>query len=172
MKQSIRAKRMQRHHNRLKSGGKLNLISLMDIFTILVFFLMVNQSNVEVLKSDKNITIPDSVSEQQPKEALIIAIDQKQILVQGNKVMNTAAISAQEELLIEPLVKELKYHASKTRLIEQDIDLGRPVIIMADKDIDYHTLKRVIASCAEADYRNVSFAVNKVADKRTAEVSS
>ena len=55
MKQSIRAKRMARHHSRLKKVPTLNLVSLMDIFTILVFFLLVNSSDVEVIETDKNI---------------------------------------------------------------------------------------------------------------------
>ncbi|MCH8101169.1 MAG: biopolymer transporter ExbD, partial [Proteobacteria bacterium] len=42
MVKSGRAKRMEKHHKRNKAMGTLNLVSLMDIFTILVFFLLVN----------------------------------------------------------------------------------------------------------------------------------
>jgi len=169
MKQSLRAKRMQRHHKRLNNSAKLNLVSLMDIFTILVFFLMVNQSNVEVLRADKSIQIPDSVSEQQPKEALLITIDQQNLIVQGNRVASTHELLSVETLIIEQLVNELKFYASNRFLVEQEEDLGRPVIIMADKSIQYNLLKKVVASCAEADYRNVSFAVNKIASEFSAE---
>ncbi|HBX40956.1 MAG TPA: biopolymer transporter ExbD, partial [Marinobacter adhaerens] len=41
MKTSRKAKRIRRHYGRMKKSGGLNLVSLMDIFTILVFFLMV-----------------------------------------------------------------------------------------------------------------------------------
>ena len=53
MVRSGRAKRMEKHHKRNKSTAALNLVSLMDIFTILVFFLLVNSSDVETLPSTK-----------------------------------------------------------------------------------------------------------------------
>lgn len=61
MKQSLRAKRMAKHHRRLNQAPKMNLVSLMDIFTILVFFLLVNSSDVEVLQTDKSIKDRKSV---------------------------------------------------------------------------------------------------------------
>lgn len=66
MKMSFRAKRLERQNQRLAQASKLNLVALMDIFTILVFFLMVNQSEVKVLQSNKDISLPRSVSEQLP----------------------------------------------------------------------------------------------------------
>ena len=57
MRNSRRIKRMSR--NRVKIG-KMNLTSLMDVFTILVFFLLVNSGSVEVLDAPKEITLPES----------------------------------------------------------------------------------------------------------------
>ena len=62
MKASMRARRMARNHRRMKTPSKLNLVSLMDIFTILVFFLMVNNGDVEVLQADNSIELPESVA--------------------------------------------------------------------------------------------------------------
>ena len=59
MKMSRRAARMQNSHKRNKPSSGVNLTALMDIFTILVFFLMVNQSEVQV-RNDDNITLPAS----------------------------------------------------------------------------------------------------------------
>ena len=60
---SQRAARMERRHERGKAGTALNLVSLMDIFTILVFFLMVNSSDVEVLETTSDIRLPDSTGD-------------------------------------------------------------------------------------------------------------
>ena len=81
MKMSRRARRMERHHQRRKDSG-LNLVSLMDIFTILVFFLLVSSSSVQQLPSSKDIRLPTSVAKKAPKETLVIAVTQKDILVQ------------------------------------------------------------------------------------------
>ena len=63
MKFAGRAARMDRHHKRHKRSTALNLVSLMDIFTILVFFLLVNSSDVEVLPSAKDVQLPESIAE-------------------------------------------------------------------------------------------------------------
>ena len=86
MKMSFRAKRLDRQNQRLAQSGKLNLVALMDIFTILVFFLMVNQSEVKVLQSNKEISLPRSVSEQLPTEKVMLTITGNGILVQGKPV--------------------------------------------------------------------------------------
>ena len=63
---SKRALRMERRHE--KAGpAHLNIVSLMDIFTLLVFFLLANSNDVEVLPSASIIQMPESVSEQKPR---------------------------------------------------------------------------------------------------------
>ena len=161
MKLSVRAKRMQRIHRRNQQSSKLNLTSLMDIFTILVFFLMVNSGDVEVLQSDKNISLPDSVSEQRPDLALLVKINAEDIIVQGRSVAKVSSVLAQDQELIAGLDKELQYLASRKPLVtEEEQEIGRSVTIMGDKDVSYTLLKRVMATCAQADYRNISLAVN------------
>ena len=82
MQKSQRAKRMDRRHKRSKLGGALNLVSLMDIFTILVFFLLVNSSDVEVLPNAKDVQLPESIAEEKAKETVVILIGDEDILVQ------------------------------------------------------------------------------------------
>jgi hypothetical protein len=74
MVKSGRAKRMEKHHKRNKSLGTLNLVSLMDIFTILVFFLLVNSSDVETLPNAKDLQLPESIAETKAKETVVIMI--------------------------------------------------------------------------------------------------
>ena len=54
---------MERHHARHKAGGGLNLVSLMDIFTILVFFLLVHSGDADVLQSSTDVELPESISQ-------------------------------------------------------------------------------------------------------------
>lgn len=161
MKTSLRAKRMARNHRRMQNSSKLNLVSLMDIFTILVFFLMVNSGDVEVLQSDKNIALPESSAEQKPDLTLLIKISATDVIVQGRSVASVADILAQQDNEIVALDKELTYLAErKPMLTEQEKKKGRSVTIMGDQNIPYTLLKRVMATCAGADYRDISLAVN------------
>lgn len=162
MKQSIRAKRMAKHHRRLSQVSKLNLVSLMDIFTILVFFLLVNSGDVEVLQADKSIKLPASFSEEIPENNLVVLISAEDVVVAGQPVGKVADLVASKTDKFEPLTKELKYLAEKAGpLKEEDRLTGRPVTILADQKIPYELLKKVMATCAGAEYRDISLAVTK-----------
>lgn len=152
---------MASNHRRMQQNSKLNLVSLMDIFTILVFFLMVNSGDVEILQSDKNIQLPDSVSEQKPDLTLLIKISDSDVIVQGRPIASIKDILASDELAIAALDKELSYLAEKKPLLtEQEKDKGRAVTIMGDTNTPYELLKRVMTTCAQADFRDISLAVN------------
>ena len=163
MKGSMRAKRMARHHRRMHKTSKLNLVSLMDIFTILVFFLMVNSSNVQVLQSNKSIQLPESHAEKAPNETLVVMLTDSDLVVQGRKLVDVAQVLREDDEIIAVLDKELKYLASRRpKLNKEEIQNGRAVTIMGDEKIPYRLLKKVMATCAQADYRNISLAVSRM----------
>jgi len=74
MKKSPRVKRHERLQKRIKGQANLNLTSLMDIFTILVFFLLVSSSNPSKLPDAEKIKLPVSIAETEPKETLVVMI--------------------------------------------------------------------------------------------------
>ena len=166
MKQSIHAKRMARAHKRQSLAPKLNLVSLMDIFTILVFFLLVNSSDVEVLQTNKDIQLPDSIADKKPDDGLVVMVSDDSILVGGRKVADVSAVLKSTSIDIEGLKKELEYLASRKPYRDDDEkERGRDVTVMADKEIPYALLKRVMTTCAKAEYRNISLAVSQVLTK-------
>ncbi len=169
MKQSIRAKRMDRHHRRQGNQSKLNLVSLMDIFTILVFFLLVNSSDVEVLQSNKDIQLPASVAEKKPDTNLVVMVSAEEIIVGGRKIADTRTAMKSKKSEIASLKKELEYLASRKpyRTIEEQ-EKGRDITIMGDQAIPYVLLKKIMTTCAKADYRNISLAVSQVVDSAEA----
>ncbi len=161
MKMSRRARRMERHHKR-KHQGKINLVSLMDIFTILVFFLLVNSSNVAVLPSTKDLTLPKASVEQAPKETLVVVVTQSDILIHGKKVASISDVMNSAEMMIKPLQDELNYNAARSIRNQPE---GQPFIgeitIMGDKQIPYSLLKKIMATCSRSGYSNISLAVAK-----------
>lgn len=162
MKQSLRAKRMSKHHRRLNQIPKLNLVSLMDIFTILVFFLLVNSGDVEVLQTDKSITLPASVSDQIPDNNLLVLVSATDVVVAGRSVGTIANLMATTDEKFVPLEQELKYQAQKAGPLTAENQLtGRPVTIMADQKVPYQILKKIMATCAAAEYRDISLAVTQ-----------
>ena len=168
MQKSHRAARMDRRHKRGKKASvALNLVSLMDIFTILVFFLLVNSSNVEVLPNTKDIQLPESIAEEKAKETVVIVIGEEDIIVQGTPVAKVAEVLARTGNDIPQLRQALLSQNDRVlRKEAQDDIAGREVTIMADKDIPYRLLKKVMATCTQSDYGQISLAVlQKSADQ-------
>lgn len=156
---SRKAKRMDRHHKRRTMGG-LNLISLMDIFTILVFFLLVNSQDVEVLPNAKDIQLPESYAEEKARENVAILVTDDVILVQGKVVASMEDVMQQQGLVIAGLEHELRLQTERMLRKETLAHIeDREVTIMADRQLPYRLLKKVMASCTAADYGKISLAV-------------
>jgi biopolymer transport protein TolR len=149
MKQSRRAKRMERHHKRHRGAPAFNVVSLMDIFTILVFFLLVNSGEGEVLPSTSKVELPESIAEQKPRQNVVVMVTEQDILVQGKRVAIVSSLDTDLELQKERRL--LQTNAEKTPAPE--------VTIMGNKEIPYQLLKKVMASCTEAGYGKISLAV-------------
>mgnify|MGYP001812994366 FL=1 len=167
MVKSARAKRMEKHHKRNKGSGALNLVSLMDIFTILVFFLLVNSSEVETLPNAKDLQLPESIAEQKAKETVVILIGKDDLIVQGTPVAKIADVMDIRGNDIPALREALKSQNDRVlRREAQDDIAGREVTIMGDKEIPYRLLKKVMATCTASDYGQISLAVlQKSSDK-------
>ena len=154
-----RAARMERHHKRHKGRAAINLVSTMDIFTILVFFLLVNSSDVEVLPNAKDVKLPDSIAEEKARESVVVLVTDDQLLVQGRPVANVAEVMAAKDVVIPSLKAALEAQSGRALLDENDDVASREVTIMGDKEIPYSLLKKVMATCTAADYGQLSLAV-------------
>jgi biopolymer transport protein TolR len=160
MVKSARAKRMAKHHKRNKGAGALNLVSLMDIFTILVFFLLVNSSDVETLPNAKDLQLPESIAEEKAKETVVILIGEEDIIVQGTPVAKVADVMKIKGNDIPALREALVSQNDRVLRREAQEDIaGREVTIMGDKEIPYRLLKKVMATCTASDYGQISLAV-------------
>ena len=159
------SRRLRRANNPKQPG--LNLVSLMDIFTILVFFLMVNASEVEILETSTAIKLPDSVSEDEPEDRISIEVSNDELLLQGEVIGYVPDILANDQPTIDVLVAGLTQAALATGEPREgaieSVGTGK-VTIMGDKSLPYELLKRVMLSCQTANFRQIALAVNQVAE--------
>jgi biopolymer transport protein ExbD len=161
MNDSPLVKRAERRA-RNKSMVDLNLVSLIDIFTILIFFLLANISDVETLPNTKSVKLPESTSTQSPKETVVVIVSDQEITVQGQRVASLPDVMNMSGEVIAPLKEELE-HLSGRQLIGEGGKAGahKVVTIMGDKEIPYRVLRKVMVTCAQANYAEISFAVLK-----------
>jgi len=158
MKLSPLQKRAERHA-RNKFSVDLNLVSLIDIFTILIFFLLANASEVDVLPSTKAVKLPESTAEKTPKETVVVLVSNQDIVVQGRKVSSVSEVMNADSDLIGPLKAELDYHAGRQLIRKEKEARNKAVTIMGDKEIPYRLLRKIMVTCARANYSDISFAV-------------
>jgi biopolymer transport protein ExbD len=157
---------LERRAARRARGGAamdMNLVSLIDVFTILIFFLLSSASGVELLTSPKAVKLPEAAATQAPKETVVLVVAGDDILAAGRRVASVREVMASPDDVIAPLKAELDVlagrkavRAENARAQAQD---GQAVTIMADKEIPYSLLRKVMATCAQARFSDVSFAV-------------
>ena len=157
MRNSRRIKRMGR--NRMKIG-KMNLTSLMDVFTILVFFLLVNSGSVELVQSPKDVKLPESFEESKPRETVVISVSPEDVIVQGRLVAKVADILEGKEASLAPLgarLAELKENIVGPATL--NVAESQEVTILADKSVPFIVVRMVMSACTDEGYENVSLAV-------------
>ena len=157
MRNSRRIKRMKR--NRLKIG-KMNLTSLMDVFTILVFFLLVNSGSVELVEAPKDVKLPESIEESKPRETVVVAVSPETVMVQGKLVAMVEDILNDEEAALDPLAARLaELSESVIGASTMTVAESQEVTILADKDVPFIVVRKVMSACTGEGYENVSLAV-------------
>lgn len=139
----------------------MNLVSLIDIFTILIFFLMAN-AGVEVLASSKAVRLPESTMQKSPKETLVVIVNNDDIIVEGRKVAAVLDFINAEDDVIGPLKTELDLLVTVRKSVRAANDANaQSITILGDKDIPYRLLRKVMYTCARANFNDISFAVQR-----------
>jgi biopolymer transport protein TolR len=153
--------RIKKHRQRTHHGSHMALVPFIDMLTMLVVFLLLHSSDVEILPNTKNITIPQSIAELKPRETVVIMVTKEDILVNGRTVAKVADVARSDaQLVIEDLRAALKeQNDTSLRNTAQEDLADREVTIMGDKGTPFAVLKRVMATATAADYGKVSLAV-------------
>lgn len=164
MKSSRRMRRMSR--NRVKIAS-LSLTSLMDVFTILVFFLLVNSASTEVLETPKQLTLPASVVEEKPRETVVIFVSPIEVIVQGETVALVEDILAADGQNVSAIGERLSQLTEKIiGLSTRTVANSREVTILADRSVPFNVVKKVMSTCTSQGFERISLAVLQKAPEK------
>lgn len=161
MRSPRKIRRIERQYLQGSRAVPINIVSMIDIFAILVFYLLVSIAAVEIRPNDVNLTLPKSVSKQRPEQAAQIMVTTQQILLDNKPVMTLDEVAADSSKGLAVLQQHLE-SSVQLRQIEGDTtgQLTRgEVNILADKSIPYATLKKVMTTCSQAKFARISLAV-------------
>ena len=143
----------------MRSPG-LNMVPLMDVFTILLFFLLVNSTSSDVTEPPKTVKLPASYVESKPRETVAVVVTEDEILVQGESVATTQEVLETTEPEIEAIMLRLLEQQKRViGISERTVSDSAEVTVLAHKTIPFEILKKVMSSCTRAGYEKISLAV-------------
>jgi biopolymer transport protein ExbD len=163
MRNSRRMKRMARSKKKLTG---LNLTPLMDVFTILVFFLLFHSSGGDILQTPKQVKLPDSVVETKPRETVVIMVSPEVVLVQGEAVITTSELLEDRIVTVQEVKERLEQLERNIIGISTKTVAGsKEITLLADKTIPFKVLKKIMSTCTGSGYERISLAVIQKAEK-------
>lgn len=143
-----------------RSDAELNLIPLIDIMSVMVAFLLIYSTEVEIVQNTKGVEIPQSSAESQPQPSVVVMITKEHLFVQGELVASIAEIRGTQGSVIEPLHRVLN-----RPMLAGDMSATGPAVtaqeitVIADKSLPFDVVKKVMATCTAAAYGKISLAV-------------
>ncbi|MEX1033545.1 MAG: biopolymer transporter ExbD [Cellvibrionaceae bacterium] len=151
-------------YQRPRYATKLNLVALMDIFTILVFFLLLNSGEAEKLENAKFIQLPNSSAGDPPHDDLVVMIGGDAIWLGDQLLVTLDEVANSSEPAIQSLADALAdYRERKGELNSYEEQNGLALTIMGDQAVPFGLLKAVMATCRLENFRDIALAVNQVA---------
>ncbi|HEY7890544.1 MAG TPA: biopolymer transporter ExbD [Steroidobacteraceae bacterium] len=159
MRLSNRARRMAQHHLRHRADAELNLVPFIDILTVMVAFLLVYATQIEVIHNAKAVPLPESIAQRQPHPTVVVTVTKSDIYVQGERVATVPQVLAQAGDDIASLRAALVSPGVVGATTSSAVAGQRELTIMADKTLPYEVLKKVMSTCTGADYSHIALAV-------------
>lgn len=183
-----------RYHNLLKRKSSkrgvtavLSLTAMVDMFTVLVIFLLQNFSATgEILYIPKEVTLPKANRVNDLTPSLVVTVTPKEILIDRTPVATFNEVVQAKEWTVPNLRDQVRVLLEKAKALqdaklqnkirtavdktlgkdeEEDLNAWRKVTLQADKNIDYLTLKKIMYSIYEAGGGPINFAVAKKTDE-------
>ena len=162
MKDSRRMKRMERNNRKGQevTGLGLNLIPMMDVLCVLVFFLLFHSFNGDM--PEQRIALPDSVVETRPRQTLTIVVSPEAVMIQGEAVISTPELYDDKIGTVHEVRQRLK---ELERNLPETVAEGKEITLLADKTIPFKVLKKIMTTCTASGYGRISLAVVQKAAK-------
>ena len=143
---------------------KIQITSMMDMFTIILIFLLFSFSdNPETLTLDNSLKLPESNAQLDYKENIKLVLSQTELKLEGEvisdvqdgKIMALDPENLKESSLFSKL-KELKENEAQTEL---NPDKKKNILFLCDKRLEFKTINTLVKTAAMAGYPNFQFGV-------------
>lgn len=151
-----------------KEAPDLNVTSLLDILTMLLFFLIMhyNSTNV-VVNVPKEITLPKSVSQMTNNPGVIVQVSPSKIWVDDKVILDTENLPENSYdqggrrivALFDALVAKKEEIVNITKSVPDAPKFSGVVNLVVDKSLKYSYIKKLLYTSAEAGFVKYKFIV-------------
>ena len=158
MRESRRMKRMERKNK--KHHVSLNLIPMLDVLSVLVFFLLFHSFNGAL--PEQRIALPDSIVETKPRGTVVISVSPEAVIVQGQAVISTSQLLDDRIVTVHEITERLEQiERSMNKINTKTVaeTETKEITLLADKKIPFKVLKKIMTSCTASGYGKISLAV-------------
>jgi len=150
-----------------RGGGvkvcRLQLTSLVDMFTmILVFLLKSFSAEGEIVTLSKGLILPESSAKKKPELALRISLTQRYVLVEGKAVLEISDMMRRDEIIIPEIQNLLEERRKSTEKIAENstsVTFKGDVLIEADRKTRFKVLQRIMYTCGQSGFSNFALLV-------------
>lgn len=158
MRETRRMKRMG--HNNKRRHVMLNLIPMLDVLSVLVFFLLFHSFNGDM--PEQRLALPESIVEAKPRETVVISVTPEAVIVQGQAVVRTPDILDDRIGTVHEVTERLEQiERSMNKISTKAVaeTETKEITLLADKKIPFNVLKKIMTSCTASGYGKISLAV-------------
>jgi biopolymer transport protein ExbD len=177
------SKLLSRVSNKRSVMVTLSLTAMVDMFTVLVIFLLQNYNSTgEVLFLPKEVSLPKAEKVKELKPAVVVTISNQSVFVDKNRVISYADVDVRTDWMIEPVKVEVQKMMEEARIkFESKLDSRlqkvmksrnreetpfaipdwKKVTVQADREINFKTIKKILYTVTEAGAGEINFAVTK-----------
>lgn len=141
---------------------ELNLTSMIDVFVLLVIFLIQQFSaDGDLLFMTDKIKMPEAANFEQIERAPVVQVSLEDISLEGARISEVSDIERDEYWNIPALEEKLRDQKKAYEVIRAGdaADFKGDINIQADRKVPFKIIKRVMYSANQAGYFNINFAV-------------
>ena len=181
---------LSRRKNKRSVTALLSLTAMVDMFTVLVIFLLQNYNSTgEIIYIPKEVVLPKATTVKELKPAHVVTVSSKEILLDKEVVATFEDVRKQEDWSIPTLKDKLQEALIQSRVeqeakiqnkireavkttrgqAEEDVNAWSKVTVQADKGVDFLTIKKVLFTATEAGAGEINFAVTKLPQESTSQ---
>jgi biopolymer transport protein ExbD len=155
-------KRRRARRQSMGDSTGMMLTSLMDIFIVLVLYLLVNQGTGVELDPPEHVVLPISGVDTAPRQSVVIVLSDRDVRIQGQPVVSMADVVGSDELEITPIRQAIERIKAEAEQRRDQAGMHTEVTIVADQSVPFKVLKKVMLSSSNAGFGKISFAVNQM----------